>query len=248
MCDSAATSMEHVPPKCLFPEKKDIGSNSYRNNLITVPSCDVHNSLKSQDDEFLMVGIAGIIGNNSIGYVHHMGKVNRAILKSSNKMLEKVYLTKNHYQINLEDNKFIDVIIGTPDISRLQECFKRIAYGIYLHHFKHRFIGDIKMVLGFLINKERNPDKFKKFVKHRFDLDLQDKPKLGNNKEVFYYQFIDADKDGLIALKLSFYEGVKVFISFIPESSKLPYNLGIDLMNRGIKTQISLEGVDYEFN
>lgn len=54
MCDQPATSREHVPPACLFPEEKDIRTSLFRNNLITVPSCDLHNSKKSTDDEFLM--------------------------------------------------------------------------------------------------------------------------------------------------------------------------------------------------
>ena len=75
MCGGAITSMEHVPPKCIFPESKDMEGENYRNNLITVPSCDIHNSHKSYDDEFLMVSLAGIFGNNSIGYRHKLGKV-----------------------------------------------------------------------------------------------------------------------------------------------------------------------------
>lgn len=34
-CDSIATTKEHVPPKCLFPEKKDIGEDKYRLHLMT---------------------------------------------------------------------------------------------------------------------------------------------------------------------------------------------------------------------
>jgi hypothetical protein len=52
MCDSLETSREHAPPRCFFPESKAIGRN-LRVNLITVPSCDIHNSEKSKDDEFL---------------------------------------------------------------------------------------------------------------------------------------------------------------------------------------------------
>lgn len=56
-CGWVATSSEHVPPKCLFPESKDVKGiydRSFRNNLITVPSCDKHNMKKSHDDEYLM--------------------------------------------------------------------------------------------------------------------------------------------------------------------------------------------------
>ncbi len=75
MCGNPATSKEHVPPACLFPEKKDIRTSAFRNNLITVPSCDLHNSKKSNDDEFLMACIAGVVGNNVIGFFHFRTKV-----------------------------------------------------------------------------------------------------------------------------------------------------------------------------
>jgi hypothetical protein len=53
MCDSLATSSEHVPPKCFFPEKKDLPREvDLRKNLFKVPSCDAHNSQKSHDDEY----------------------------------------------------------------------------------------------------------------------------------------------------------------------------------------------------
>ena len=41
MCEKESTSSEHVPPKCLFPEKKDLPDGvDLRKSLITVPSCD----------------------------------------------------------------------------------------------------------------------------------------------------------------------------------------------------------------
>ena len=67
-CGRDATSREHVPPKCLFPEDKDIKSiykGTFRRSLITVPSCDEHNLAKSHDDEYLMVCLGGRVGNMS---------------------------------------------------------------------------------------------------------------------------------------------------------------------------------------
>ncbi|MCE3225042.1 MAG: hypothetical protein K0S58_3222 [Nitrospira sp.] len=51
MCDSPETSREHAPPLCFFPQANDIGRD-LRRNLVTVPSCDRHNSRKSKDDEY----------------------------------------------------------------------------------------------------------------------------------------------------------------------------------------------------
>jgi hypothetical protein len=56
MCEMAATSREHVPPLCIFPEMKDMQDGTdYRQNLITVPACDAHNLKKSADDEYLQL-------------------------------------------------------------------------------------------------------------------------------------------------------------------------------------------------
>lgn len=123
MCGAVATTVEHAPPKCLFPEAKDTPGADFRKNLITVPSCIEHNCSKSSDDEFLMVSIAGIVGNNSIGYHHATGKVDRALRRSSYRLLNKVFHKKEILRIEKEDNEFIDFIIGTPDYARLKRCF-----------------------------------------------------------------------------------------------------------------------------
>lgn len=55
ICSADATSREHVPPRCLFPEKKYLSdADDQRVGLITVPSCEVHNTQKSGNDEYLM--------------------------------------------------------------------------------------------------------------------------------------------------------------------------------------------------
>src|SRR6266576_4429106 len=94
MCDKPATSHEHVPPKCIFPERKDTGGEDLRDQLMTVPSCDEHNTRKSKDDEFLMVSLAGILGNNSIGYRQKFTKVNRAIRNTSGRLLNAAFLKR----------------------------------------------------------------------------------------------------------------------------------------------------------
>lgn len=78
MCEEPGTSREHVPPKCLFPEQKDIKDKNFRKNLITVPSCDLHNMSKSKDDEYLMQVIVGSIKSNNYGIQHYITKVHRS--------------------------------------------------------------------------------------------------------------------------------------------------------------------------
>ena len=156
MCDEPACSREHVPPKCIFPERKDVNGLDFKRELITVPSCETHNLKKSNDDEFLLVSLAGIIGNNSIGYHHKFTKVDRAIRRSSSKLIEKAFLKKQKYIIEIEDNKFLEVLWGTPDFERLERCFEHIAFGIFYHHFKKKFRGGVKVLLGYIYDKEKN--------------------------------------------------------------------------------------------
>ena len=247
MCSRAATSTEHVPPKCLFPELKDAKEN-LRINLITVPSCDEHNGKKSDDDEFLMVSIAGIIGNNSIGYSHYHGKVQRSLKRTAYRLLKKVFLNRKILRLGNE-NKFIDVVWGTPDYERLIKCFTHIAYGIHRHHFKQNFTGSLVPYLGFLHTSEKNPKTFKAFIKEKVKIELGNQPKYGDNKSVFYYQFTNPDRFGIYLAKLCFYQNVDIFVAYSPSSSsEKQFHLGLELMNRGVKTIITLGDKEYEFN
>jgi hypothetical protein len=249
MCDSCASSREHVPPRNIFPESRDVGGENYRINLITVPSCDLHNFAKSHDDEFLMVSLAGIIGNNSVGYKHKLGKVDRAIRRSSNRLLDKVLLKKKEiHRIELEGNKFIDVIWGTPDIERLGKCFDHIVRGLHFHHFNSAFQGKVHLHLGFLKHDQANPRTWDQFVKRKTDMELEGKPRHGNNPDVFFYQITDKDQFGLFLFRLCFYGGVNIYAAMWPSSATPPGNLAMELMNRGIKTIMTLGNEMYEFN
>ncbi len=246
MCDSDAVTVEHVPPKCLFPEFKDSGSN-FRVDLITVPSCDVHNGQKSRDDEFLMVSIAGIIGNNSIGYEHYHGKIQRALRRTSYRLLKEVFLKGEILRVG-DDNKFMDLIWGTPDYSRLVDCFKHIAFGIYRHHFKEIFKGGVKPYLEFIHPAERNPKVFKEFISRKAEGELKELSRYGSNQEVFYYQFTPKDNNGLILGKLCFYQNVNVYIAYRAEGVELPFDFGMMMINGGIHTVVRLDDKEYEFN
>lgn len=249
MCEAPASSREHVPPRNLFPESRDVAGQNYRINLITVPSCDLHNSDKSHDDEFLMVSLAGIIGNNSIGYRHKLGKVDRAIRRSSNRLIDQVLIKKKEiHKIETSENKFINVIWGTPDVKRLAQCFDRIARGLHYHHFNKAFDGRVKVHLGFLKHDHPNPQSWKRFVQRKTELELQGKERYGSNPDVFFYQITDEDQFGLFLFRFCFYGGVNVYTAMIPSNAILPANFTMELMNRGIKTIITLGDEQFEFN
>jgi len=49
-CDEKATTKEHVPPKCFFPDDEKV-------QLITVGSCPLHNNAKSHNDTYALAHI-----------------------------------------------------------------------------------------------------------------------------------------------------------------------------------------------
>ncbi|WP_298375001.1 hypothetical protein [Azospirillum sp.] len=249
MCERPASSREHVPPRCIFPEEKDMPGESFRNNLITVPSCDIHNSAKSKDDEFLMISLAGIIGNNSIGFRHKFSKVNRAIRRNSKILLNEVFVGDKEFSlIEYEENKFFTCIWGTPNHERLNLCFDRIVRGLYLHHSGHRFQGKMRIVLGYLAIKDESKRNFHQFIKDKSEMELEGKEKFGFNADVFHYQISDTDQFGLSMFRLCFYGGLNIYVSLIPENTTLPKSFAFELMNRGIKTVFRLGDKEYEVN
>jgi hypothetical protein len=247
MCDRLSTTKEHVPPRCLFPEAKDVGIEC-RKQLITVPSCDVHNIRKSADDEFLLISLAGIIGNNSIGYAHKFTKVNRSIHRSSFRVLDEALKNQKVELLELGPNKFIDVIWGTPDYARLFGCFDHIARGLHFHEFGKRFVGSTKPLIGYTCETESNPLEFKRLIKDKVTAELSGKQRIGANPDIFTYQFTDPDQFGLFLVHLQFYGGMDVYVGFIPESTEPPPNLAAELIRLGIQTTISDGENTYTFN
>ncbi len=102
MCDESAPTNDHIPPKCIFPEQKDVGVD-YRKNLITVPACDNHNLKTSLDDEYLMGILAFHWRNNQAAYRQSITKIKRAFQHN-----------QRYYDLYL--NRFIspDTIIPDP--------------------------------------------------------------------------------------------------------------------------------------
>lgn len=249
MCEEIASSQEHVPPRNLFPKSCDVNGVDYRKDLITVPSCQLHNSDKSHDDEFLMISLAGIIGNNSVGYIHRFGKVDRAIRRRAGSLLNAIFKKRQHIQqIEIEENKFIEIIWGTPDVERLHKCFDHIARGLFFHNFNIRFQGNTKVHLGYLHYEHPSPRNFTQFIKDKVEIELKDTLRCGANQDVFFYQFTDKDKFNFFLIRLCFYGGLNTYVAFLPDDVETPKNLAFELINRGVKTIVKLDDKQYEIN
>lgn len=211
-CGNFATSKEHVPPKCLFPEDKDIKDvicKTFRNNLITVPSCDEHNMSKSNEDEYLMACLSGRVGNNGIAYIHNATKVRRA--RERNPNMIKI----DDVDILRLSGKEFPVEWVTVDNYKLVHSFESIARALYFHEQNNCYIGECKIISKILTHP--NDEKWSSFVKHAVEMIEREQPQWGtevkgHNVDIFTYQFSPIDGLGCQTLALTFYKSTKVYV------------------------------------
>lgn len=216
MCESKATSREHVPPKCIFPEKKNLPKNfNFRKNLISVPSCDKHNSHKSKDDEYLMFFLSTNLVGNDHKRNHFKSKVMRAIKRKPH-----VYTAfmPNQMPIVLKNEETGEVeqsISYQVDLDRFDNIMRHIAHGIYFHHTKEKWVGksDIfspaMMAFDGKDRVERNDtiQEFGKDLKQVFS----SSEKYGANPEIFQYSMKSGPENQHV-MYLDFYNGFEVTI------------------------------------
>jgi hypothetical protein len=213
MCSADVTSKEHVPPKCLFPTHREISSKtSYRQNLITVPSCDEHNSEKSGDDQFLLSIITSHIENNPIAQRIFSTRVMRTLRRKPHlapaffRGLMPVFLGK------VQTGMFF------MDRPRFDNALINIARGLYFHHYGNKILTqghlltysmqDISSEHSDYVN--RNLHQWRLFSERA----LRNIPAYGDNTSVFYYKVVEDDENGRKVFRMVFYEGVVVDVLF----------------------------------
>ncbi|MEP6483586.1 MAG: hypothetical protein ABJB01_03990 [Rudaea sp.] len=126
MCESPATSREHAPPRCVFPELSDFGADE-RRNLITVPSCDRHNSEKKKDDEFFRTALTMMSGPHNKAAEHIFFR----------KVLKAQLAAPATYRRFFRDSQLLTD--GQPAMrlnrARFDECVDHLTRAIYFHTY-----------------------------------------------------------------------------------------------------------------
>lgn len=224
MCARKSTSEEHVPPKCLFPEKKDLPQElDLRKNLIKVPSCDIHNTAKSKDDEFLLYCLCMNIANNSVAFKHFSTKIMRAYNRRPRLMRSMIKDSK--YVIAVDENgTAFNTLMVKADTARINKCFDQMARALYFYKFDRQFNGHCHFLHDWLIEPEKkssiavkNEDEERSVLEH-IKTYFNKLEHSGSNPEVFRYYFDEPDERGFMALSMQFYGGSNVFIALIPHA------------------------------
>ncbi|WP_139729911.1 hypothetical protein [Aeromonas sobria] len=188
-----------------------------RKALITVPSCEVHNGKKSDDDEFLLASLAGIIGCNDIGLLHKLTKVDRANKRSGGRLLNKVLKEQKIETYSKYESIQLEITWGKPDLSRLKKCFSLIGKGLYRHKYGRNFDGHIFCEVMYVPTTNRGWHGYREFAVKEISRELLRTKEEGENPNVFLWALGPEDASGASCGRLTFYGYLVVYLSFIPK-------------------------------
>lgn len=208
MCPAKATSREHVPPKAFFPENKDLPSGvNLRADLISVPSCDVHNTKKSKDDEYLAYVIVMHYENNSVAAAHVLTKVLRALERRPS--LRGFFETQREVVLNGTPSTAIQL-----DYPRIKRCLTYMARALYFNTYRDQWLSPMGIYTSAAFEFDHpqgsSLHQTKKLMQLLVSQHFTNEPRLGKNQNVFWYQPWRDTRQGISLLNMCFYEGFSV--------------------------------------
>ncbi|MBV4516175.1 MULTISPECIES: hypothetical protein [Pseudomonas] len=225
MCDAPATSKEHAPPKCLFPEGKHLSApDNQRISLITVPACDAHNTQKSGDDEYLMYLFTMLPQTNSYGKVIFNNKVIRASQRKP-KLAERIF--ENTIKIDGKEGNEVDR-------QRIDTSIGLVARAIFFHETQAKWTHPMQVNStvyevpeeqdGIVIDRADIIANRKKYSQTISDLLINLEWK-GANPKIFKYKIMVDSTDLFLVMQFCFYEEITFDIVSHPSLWNEPFSV-----------------------
>jgi hypothetical protein len=219
MCDQLAPTDDHIPPKCFFPEEKDIpkGKN-YRNNLITVPACKEHNLKTTKDDEYIWAVVAFHWQNTLDVQEYSVKKIRRAFERNK-RFFYLFFGTQNaHDFFEYEGEKLVAIKLN---VNRFNNILQKIARGIYYRNFEQKWVGEViihsRSLMTILPTSNPIYDEKYRIAELARPLCIF-QPRHGENPEVFYYQIAQDASLSSPIFRLVFYGGFETLAFFYSPS------------------------------
>jgi len=214
MCDAEGTTKEHVPPKCIFPEAKDIPNrDDYKKNLITVRSCEKHNTAKSKDDVYFLFFLAANVVSNDLAQTQFGSKIMRAVNRTPHVFTE---FAKKNTPVTLkgENGELIHTAAIEIDRARFYSAIEHISYALHYHKYGDTFAGDIQVITSGLVDLSSEGsievnERIQNFGRMVDDLLANIEPE-GDNPEVFTYKLLKTDEPNQVIIQMNFYCGFKI--------------------------------------
>lgn len=202
-CGAPASSGDHVPPQNLFPK-------GHRVNLVKVPACKTHNEAFSKLDErgrlFVQAG-----NENEFSQQVFKDKTLRGLKREGHQGL-LTGLLKNAFPATLDGRETIEFKVSKVDA---ELYFEKIVRGLYFHHYKEVFDGEIRTVCSNLPHPELD---LKEIISvfESFKSDMTEAQ--CDNPEVFRYWYgrLPHGETSIFAMVLRFYDETLCFSFGLP--------------------------------
>lgn len=213
MCPEFATSDEHAPPRCLFPERKDTpDGRDHRKNLITVPSCEAHNSAKSKDDEYFLHVLAGSYTSSQIGLTQFTTKVGRAFDRAPSKASKFSENSAPVFLRRLEQSEWEDGAQIIVQGDRIDAVLSNCARALYFRETGKRFTGPAIVLTGFTRYTDKRIQSSVSAGLAATENYFGRQAAKGENPEVFWYKFEEGKRTAIFLL--AFYSHSKAMVRF----------------------------------
>lgn len=140
-CDSPATTVDHVPPRLIFPKPRPA-------NLITVPACRDCNKNASMDDEyFRLVTALEEKSSEHPDSKELLPVIMRSLNRRQFQGLQKSFSSSQFScDIYTESGLFLKSAVGYNVVrDRLNAVFERITRGLFLNTFGRRLPLDTRV-------------------------------------------------------------------------------------------------------
>lgn len=222
-CERPAVSEEHAPSRGFYPRRQEVygppKGKDYRKGLITVPSCEEHNTLKAQDDNFVQAAIilfAAAYGNR-LGEANPHPFVEKAVkrIQSGTRLRESI----------IDNAKPVDTPFGPmmaikPEAGTIRRIIELTARALYYHEYKHarRWPGECRIESPHFLLDNLSPAPQARGVSdvlsafnELYRRGIEKFALKGPHRDVFAYQLLEHEDQSII-MRLTFY-GVFHFVA-----------------------------------
>ncbi|MFJ5468425.1 hypothetical protein [Pectobacterium carotovorum] len=193
-CGEPKTTREHIPPRNITPK-----GDKYRNNYITVPSCDKHNTEKSHLDNKMAMFFCGTSSwvFEDKDFKAKRDSVIRAVIRDNHLFNNqskdsKIFRKKDTTPILLSASNYNqEVNINYKEHKYYQECILR---GLYFKENNKVWDGELFIIPDSLIGFDETGDIFKSLFKmNEFRASTSDTSNKTSKEKVFQHKKYQVD-------------------------------------------------------
>ena len=200
---SETNQREHVPPLSFFPK-------GFRENLMTVPACQKHNSEFSELDEKFQFLIKAW-RTNSVAENDLLDRVIRGLQrKEKEKFVKELEQKITRGNINGKGHLFLEINNNENEI-----FIEKIIRGIFFYHNEKPAKGIIQSISKRILNEGVNNIAMIDFLKEDLNTQILTNGDF-NNPDVFKYQYLNAH--GMFAVFMQFYSEAEFIGWVFPEN------------------------------